>query len=93
MLQVVKHSGFESETFSSHYRVWKGEIHKERLEDPKRDRRRQAKSTLTQTYGPGIPVCDGVWSLLMEVSTARVSRKDREQTRTNSVTNKTNQVG
>lgn len=67
--QVVKHSGFECEGFSSHHRIREGEFQEERLEGLKRHDRREAKPCGSrQAERAGHPLRDGVRDLNHQVS-------------------------
>lgn len=62
--QVVEHSGFEREGFSSNHRVGESEFHEEGLEDLKRGDGGEAEPCcFRQAEGTGFPLCDGVRDL------------------------------
>jgi hypothetical protein len=62
--QIVEHSGFEGEGFSSHHRVWESEFQEEGLEDLKRDYGGKAKAHGSrQAECAGLPLRDGVRDL------------------------------
>lgn len=62
--QIVGHSGFEGEGFSSYHRVGEGEFQEEGLEDLNRDHWGEAKPCGSrQAECTGLPLRDGVGGL------------------------------
>ena len=80
MGQIVEHSGFECESFSSNHRIGKSEFQEEGLEDCERDGGREAKPCcFRQAEGAGLPLRDGVRDLDCQLMSARYTRKGKKE--------------
>ena len=80
MGQIVEHSGFECEGFSSNHRIGKSEFQEEGLEGCERDGGWESKPCSSrQAEGTGLPLRDGVRDLDCQLMFAPHTREGKKE--------------